>query len=139
VFVESPKPDIILRSETSGMHSCAGKSSVPSKRTSGIEKLEAEKASKEKDLNMDADLDPRRWNFLLREFVDWMEASSPQTKLLLACTPPVYDDNDDDADDEADDDNGHLLLRSSDKRRLTLEDSLCDIEGPLCAEERLIG
>jgi hypothetical protein len=82
----------------------------------------------EKALNMDADLDPRRWN-LLRVFVDWMEASSPHTKMWLA--PPVYNDdgdlnvNSDDAAEEAyDGEGGQVLLRSFDKIRLTLDDSL---------------
>lgn len=143
VFVDSPKPDRQLRSDTFGMHMfcfiAANLSPLPSKRNSSMEK----------DLNMDADLDPRRWNLLLREFVDWMEASSPHTKRWLAS--PVYNDDGDrnadadadadaNADDEAyDGEDGQVLLRSSDRRRLTLEDSLLDIEGPLCAEERLIG
>jgi len=139
VFVDSPKPDRQLRSDTFGMHTffviAANLSPLPSKRDSSMEKA----------LNMDADLDPRRWNLLLREFVDWMEASSPHTKRWLAS--PVYNDDGDrnadadaDADDEAyDGEDGQVLLRSSDKRRLNLEDSLLDIEGPLCAEERLIG
>ena len=44
---------------------------TPSKRASGMLRLEAEKF-----LNMDGAFDPRRWN-LRREFDDWIEESSP--------------------------------------------------------------
>jgi len=47
---------------------------TPAKKDRGSMRLLVEKA-----LNMDADLDPRRWNFRRDELIDWILVSSPQT------------------------------------------------------------
>ena len=82
---DSPKRDVQLCSESVcisktfrrsmllSLFAVTGFSRILSNRDPGILKWSAEANA----LNMDADLDPRRWN-LRREFVDWMEESSPQ-------------------------------------------------------------